>query len=171
MYDRARTTLNSSPRRSNVLGRFLNAKFVPTNTDAGILLLRIGTGFILFMRHGWEKVSTLTLLNPHFPDPLHIGHNTSWVLAMLSDGILSLLVILGLGTRWIAVYSFVEIFVAWAFVHHFSFLGKSPAADHGELIALYLSAFLALMVTGSGRYSLDAMLAKEPEPARRVAHA
>jgi putative oxidoreductase len=153
-----------------VLSRLLNAKFVPTNVDAGLLLLRVGTGFILFMRHGWEKVSRLTLINSTFPDPLHLGHSVTWTMAMLSDGVLSLLVILGLGTRWIALYSFLEIFVAWAFVHHFSFLGKSPAADHGELIALYLSAFLALMVTGSGRYSLDAALDKEPEPAHRVAH-
>jgi putative oxidoreductase len=83
------------------------------------------------------------------------------MLAMLSDGIFSLLLILGIATRWIALYSFVEIFVAWSFIHHFSFLGKSPGADHGELITLYLSAFLALMVSGAGRYSVDAVLARE----------
>lgn len=145
-----------------MLGRLLNARFVPTSTDAGLLLLRIGTGVILFMRHGWEKVSILSLTNPHFPDPLHIGHNTSWILALLGDGILSLLLVIGVGTRWIALYSFVVIFVAWAFVHHFTFLGKTPGADHGELIALYLSAFLALMVTGAGRYSIDAAFADSP---------
>jgi putative oxidoreductase len=154
-----------------MLGRFLNAKFVPTSVDAGLLVFRVGTGLILFMRHGWEKVSTLSLSNPGFPDPLHIGHSTSWVMAMLSDGILSLLLILGVGTRWIALYSFVEIFVAWAFVHHFVFLGKTPGADHGELIALYLSAFLALMVAGAGRYSVDAVLAKEPETRSEAVHA
>ncbi len=145
-----------------MLGRLLNARFVPTSTDAGLLLLRIGTGVILFMRHGWEKVSILSLTNPHFPDPLHIGHNTSWILALLGDGILSLLLVIGVGTRWVALYSFVVIFVAWAFVHHFTFLGKTPGADHGELIALYLSAFLALMVTGAGRYSIDAAFADSP---------
>jgi putative oxidoreductase len=154
-----------------MLSRFLNAKFVPTNTDAGLLLLRIGTGLILFMRHGWEKVSTLSLTNPHFPSVLGLGHNGTWIMAMLSDGVFSLLLVLGLGTRWIALYSFLEIFMAWAFVHHFIFLGKTPGADHGELIALYLSAFLALMVTGAGRYSVDATLAKAPEALPRVAHA
>lgn len=154
-----------------MLGRFLNAKFAPTSADAGLLLLRIGTGLILFMRHGWEKVSQMTLVNPKFPDLLGLGHNGTWVLAMLSDGVFSLLLVIGVGTRWIALYSFVEIFIAWAMVHHFSFLGKSPAADHGELIALYLSAFLALMVAGAGRYSVDAALDKEPAPEHRVAHA
>lgn len=148
------------PEEIKVLGRLLNARFAPKSYDVGILFLRVGTGFILFMRHGWEKVSRLTLINPTFPDPIHIGHSTSWTLALLSDGIFSLLLILGIGTRWIALFSFVEIFIAWSLVHHFSFLGKSPAADHGELIALYLSAFLALMVTGAGRYSVDAALDK-----------
>jgi hypothetical protein len=60
-----------------MLGRILKAKFVPTSTDFGLLLLRIGTGLILFLRHGWEKVSTLSLVNPSFPDPLHVGHNTT----------------------------------------------------------------------------------------------
>jgi putative oxidoreductase len=144
-----------------VIGRILNAKFVPKSTDAGLLLLRVGAGLILFLRHGWEKVSLLTLINPKFPDPLHIGHNTTWVLAMLSDGICSLLIILGVGTRWLSLYCFFNIFIAWALVHHFTFLGKSPGADHGELIALYLVAFAALMVAGPGRYSIDALVAEK----------
>ena len=153
-----------------MLSRFLNARFVPASTDAGLLLLRIGTGLILFMRHGWEKISTLSLTNPNFPSVLGLGHNVTWMMAMLSDGVFSLLLILGLGTRWIALYSFLEIFMAWAFVHHFTFLGKSPGADHGELIALYLSALLALMVTGAGRYSVDAVLTDDRKVLPRVAH-
>jgi putative oxidoreductase len=141
-----------------MLARILNVRFLPTSTDTGLLLLRIGAGLTLFLRHGWEKVSTLSLINPHFPDPLHIGHNTSWVLAMVSDGICSLLIILGIGTRWAALYCFLNIFTAWALVHHFPFSGKTPAADHGELIVLYLWAFLALMFAGPGRYSVDAAL-------------
>jgi putative oxidoreductase len=141
-----------------VIGRILNAKFVPSSSDAALLVLRVGAGFILFLRHGWEKVSQLTLLNPHFPDPLHIGRNTGWVLAMLSDGVCSLLIVLGVGTRWLSFYCFFNIFIAWAFVHHFTFLGKTPGADHGELIALYLVSFASLMVAGPGRYSIDAKL-------------
>ena len=146
-----------------MLARLLNAKFLPSSSDAGLLVLRVGAGLILFMRHGWEKVSPLTLINPQFPDPLHIGHNTTWVLAMLSDGICSLLIALGVGTRWLSFYCFFNIFVAWALVHHFTFVGKTPGADHGELIALYLTAFTALMVAGPGRYSVDGWLAAKEE--------
>ena len=143
-----------------MFGRALNAGFVPSSTDVGLFLLRVGVGLILFMRHGWEKVSQLTLSNPHFPDPLHLGHNTGWVLATLSDGVCSLLIVLGVGTRWLSLYCFLNIFIAWALVHHFVFLGKTPGADHGELIALYLVAFAALLTAGPGRYSVDAQLTK-----------
>jgi len=148
-----------------MIGRLVNAKFAPSSSDTGLLLLRIGAGLVLFLRHGWEKVSRLTLINPNFPDPLHIGHNTTWVLAMLSDGICSLLIILGFGTRWLSLYCFFNIFVAWALVHHFTFFGKIPGADHGELIALYLVAFAVLMAAGPGRYSVDAWLAEKQETA------
>ncbi len=159
LFPEASASLGGYP----VFARILKAGFVPTCTDLGLLLLRVGAGSTLFLRHGWEKVSTLSLIRPTFPDPLGIGHNTSWTLALLCDGIASLLIVLGVGTRWLSAWAFVNIAIAWAFVHHFSFLGKSPAADHGELIVLYLWAFAALMVTGSGRYSVEALLKDKPK--------
>ena len=77
--------------------------------------------------------------------------------------IFSLLIVLGIATRWLSALAMVTIFIAWALVHHFGFLGKSPGADHGELIVLYLWAFLTLIVTGSGRYSIEAMFKDKPE--------
>lgn len=144
-----------------MLGRILNAKFLPTNQDFQLLVLRVGTGLTLFLRHGWEKVSKFTLHDPHGPDPLHIGTTPSWLIQLLADGVFSLLIVLGVGTRWLAAYCFVNIFVAFAFVHHFVFTGKSPDADHGELIVQYLIALTALIIGGPGRYSIDRMLAEK----------
>ena len=149
-----------------MFARFLKAGFVPTCTDLGLLLLRVGAGSTLFLRHGWEKVSTLSLIRPTFPDPLGIGHNTSWTIALLCDGVASLLIVLGVGTRWLAALAFVNIAIAWGFVHHFSFWdlpGKKLSGDHGELIVLYLWAFAALIVTGSGRYSVEGLLKDKPK--------
>jgi putative oxidoreductase len=143
-----------------MIGRILNAKFLPTSSvDAQLLVLRVGIGLTLFLKHGWEKVSTLSLANPHFADPLHIGTTPSWIFAVFSDGICSLLIAVGIGTRWLSGLCFINIFVAWALVHHFAFLGKNPGADHGELIVQYLIAFAVLLMGGPGRYSVDGMLA------------
>lgn len=154
-----------------MLSRFLNAKFAPTSTDVGLLVLRVGIGTILFLKHGWEKVAALSLTNSHFPDPIHIGMNASWMIAVFSDGICSLLIVLGFGTRWVSLFSFCTLFTAWTFVHHYGFFGKTQNSNYGELIAQYLVTCLVLMIAGPGRYSVDALLAEEPEPAGRVAHA
>lgn len=147
-----------------MIGRIVNAKVLPkSSVDAQLLLLRIGIGLTLFLKHGWEKVSQLSLVNPHFADPLHIGMTPSWIVATFSDGICSLLIVFGLATRWTSALCFLNIFVAWSLVHHFAFFGKGPGPDHGELIVQYLVAFAVLLIGGPGRYSVDAMLAKKEE--------
>lgn len=90
-----------------------------------------------------------------FPDPLHIGAHTSLVIALVSDGICSILVVLGLATRWSALFIFVNVLVAWATVVHFQFFGRGAAA--GELIFLYLGGFFAIVLSGPGRFSLDSL--------------
>jgi putative oxidoreductase len=143
-----------------MIGRVFSAKFLPASSaDAQLLVLRVGTGLTLFLKHGWEKVSLLSLVNPNFADPLHIGTTPSWIFALFTDGICSLVIVLGIGTRWLSVLCFFNIFVAWTLVHHFAFLGKNPGADHGELIVQYLIAFAVLVIGGPGRYSVDGMLA------------
>ena len=132
----------------------IQLKAIPADTDLGLLLLRLTTITPLFMKHGIEKVFTFSQMAAHFPDPLHIGPVPSLVFAMISDSICTLLMIFGLATRWAAAIVFVNILVAWAFVHHFEFSGH--AADHGELIVLYLGVTLTLFFSGPGRYSLDA---------------
>lgn len=144
-----------------MMGRILNARFLPTNQDFQLFVLRVGTGLTLFFRHGLEKIVPFRLQDPHGPDPLHIGHTPTWIIQLLSDVVSAWLITLGIGTRWLAAFCFCNIFVAYAFVHHFVFKGKSPDADHGELIVQYLIALVAIIIGGPGRYSIDGMLAKD----------
>jgi putative oxidoreductase len=124
--------------------------------DAGLLILRICVGLTLFLKHGLEKISGFPMMAQHFPDPIHIGVFPSLVIATLSDAIASCLVIVGLFTRWAALYSFCNIAVAFLFVEHARFFGQG--ADHGELMVLYLGSLLTLVAAGGGRISLDAIL-------------
>ena len=132
-------------------------KSVAVNQDAALLALRWFTLVSLFLRHGLEKVFTFSAMTAHFPDPLHIGVVPSLLFAMLSDSICSVLIIVGLATRWAALIVFTNIAVAWAFVHHFQFFG--PGADHGELMVLYLGVMITLILAGPGKYSIDRWIA------------
>lgn len=66
------------------------------------------------------------------------------------------MLILGLATCWAALITFVNIFVAWAFVHHFVLFG--PQGDHGEVIVLYLAVAATVFFAGAGRFSLDGLI-------------
>jgi putative oxidoreductase len=136
---------------------------VPERTQAGLALLRVWTGATLFLRHGWEKQPAhWAQFMAHFPDPIGIGPHASFFFAFFSDFVCGILLIIGLGARWAALYCLANILVAWAFVHQFSFFGKGPASDHGELIVLYLGALLTLLIAGPGAASIDRALSGKP---------
>jgi putative oxidoreductase len=131
---------------------------VPASQDAGLLALRLFGVLPLFLKHGIEKVFTFPAMAAHFPDPLHIGPVPSLIFAMLSDSICSVLLMLGLATRWAALICLINISVAWALVHHFQFSGRG--ADHGEVMVVYMAIMLTLLLAGAGKYSVDARLFK-----------
>jgi putative oxidoreductase len=119
-------------------------------TDIGLLLLRVISGLSLFIKHGVEKLTNHAHMASHFPDPVHIGRHPSFLVAMFSDAICSLLVVLGLGTRVAAFIIFMNLGVALYFVHHLAF-----RTEHVEMMVAYMAGFVALVFTGAGRFSLD----------------
>jgi putative oxidoreductase len=122
--------------------------------EAGLAILRIGTGATLFLRHGWEKQPMhWAQFMAHFPNPIHIGAHASFLIAFVSDFVCSLLLVLGVWTRWAALFCFCNLLVAWALVHRFAFFGRGPG-DHGEVMVLYLVALLTLAVAGSTAFSV-----------------
>lgn len=120
--------------------------------DAGLLVLRLTVPTAIFLKHGLEKLTGFHTMAPHFPNPLHIGSFPSFLFAMIADGICMPLLVLGVLARPAALWSFINLFVAWAFIHHFQFFGRG--SDHGELVFVYLSVMLTLAIAGPGKYSL-----------------
>jgi putative oxidoreductase len=92
----------------------------------------------------------------HFPDPIHIGAHASLAFALLSDGICSVLVVLGLATRPAAAVICVNLLTAFFFVHHAAFFSNG----HVELVWVYIAVFAGLLITGPGRLSIDAHLSR-----------
>jgi putative oxidoreductase len=135
---------------------FLGLRFIPSSKDSALLVMRIGFGLSLFLKHGLEKLTGHSQMVTHFPDPIGIGPHASLAFALLSDGICSVLVILGLGTRWAALVVTINVSVAFALVHHMAFF----TVPHVEIVFAYIVAFLAILIAGPGRYSLDHLLTR-----------
>jgi hypothetical protein len=83
------------------------------STSYGLLVLRLA-GLSLFLKHGWEKLSGYSTMVQHFPDPIHVGAHAGLAFALLSDGICSVLVLIGLATRPAAVVILINL-LAWRF--------------------------------------------------------
>ena len=131
---------------------------LPFCQDFGLLTLRVMTFSIMFLKHGTIKIFSFGQIAHGFPDPFHIGSVTTLVIAMLSDGIFSLFIVLGLATRWAALFSLGNLFVAEAFVHHFSVMDWSPMGMGAEIIFIFMAICIALICLGPGKFSLDELI-------------
>lgn len=143
-----------------MLKRILLLKQIPLSPNFARLALRVVLFLTLFIKHGAEKIFTFSAMidtfKAHNLDPLHIGPVPSLLYAALADGICTLLLVVGLATRWAAAILFINLLVVWALVEHFMLLGHN--ADHGELVVLYLGGCIALFFSGAGKFSIDALL-------------
>ena len=107
------------------------------------------------MHHGVPKVKKIMAGDLGFGDPIGLGPELSLILVAFAEAICGLLVILGLGTRWAVIPLIIAMAVA-AFVHH----AADPFGSK-EKPLLFLVVFVVLLLTGSGKYSLDRGLLKK----------
>ena len=139
--------------------RALKWSFLDRYRDVGLLVLRVGLGAMM-VGHGWPKL----IGGPETWERLggamsHLGVTaapTAWGLAAaLSESLGGVLLVLGLATRPAAASLAFTMFVA--FWMHWAggdgFRGWSHAAEDGI-------AFVAILLLGPGRYSLDARLGR-----------
>ena len=142
----------------NAFLRNLQLDFIPKNVDLALLLLRIALGAQMLIAHGWGKFATFSEKAAQFPDPLGVGNATSAALAVVGEVVCSALLILGLLTRPAAIGAAITMGVAFFMVHG----GKLRGEGNGEMAFLYLIGFLAILIAGPGRYSIDAQLTRQP---------
>lgn len=148
----------------------------PILSDTGFFILRVGVALSLFFRHGVEKLVGFQHMASFLQmDPLHIGVYPSLAFATLSDGICTLLVVFGLFTRAASLIILVNLAVVLFVMQnvvglvHWQTMRVMPQAarfapppgpgrEHTELVVLYMSVFIFLLISGPGRLSLDHLL-------------
>jgi putative oxidoreductase len=119
-----------------------------------LLLLRIIAGAALMINHGLDKLIHFAQKSPRFADPFHIGHTTSLSMVVFAEFFCAAFIILGLFTRLACIPIIIAMAVALFSANQGAFFGQ------GESAGLFLACFLALMITGPGKVSLDRMIAK-----------
>lgn len=132
--------------------KVLQLNFIPVSADGALLLLRLWYGGMLLINHGWGKLMKFSAMSGSFSDPLGVGTQTSLILALVGEVLCSALLVLGLFTRLAALGAGITMAVAFWGIHHLAVSGPKS----GELAYTYLGVFIALILAGGGRFSLDA---------------
>lgn len=117
-------------------------------------LLRLTAGALIMVNHGYDKLMHFSQKSGSFADPFHIGHPTSMALVIFAEFFCGAFIILGLFTRLACVPLIIAMSVALFSAHHGQFFGG------GEMAALYLAAFLSILLLGPGKASLDRFVGK-----------
>ncbi|MBA2661558.1 MAG: DoxX family protein [Bradymonadaceae bacterium] len=121
----------------------------------GLLIMRVWIGGVMFLKHGWPKLSSFSERMDTFADPLGVGSTASLVMTISAEVGCALLVVVGLGTRLASAPLLFAMLVA-AFIVH----GNDPWQKQ-EFALLFGMTFLMLIFTGPGKFSLDHIVFKK----------
>ena len=128
-----------------------------------------------FFESGLEKFNGQNWfedIQERFPFPFdHLPATLNWELSMWAELVFSMTLLLGLGTRFSALSLMVVTLVATAAIHWpadwhtLSELAQGYAISNKgygnfKLPLIYLVAFMPLLLSGGGKLSIDALLAR-----------
>ncbi|MGB8297414.1 MAG: DoxX family membrane protein [Polyangia bacterium] len=122
--------------------------------NLGLLLLRLGVGVNMTVLHGVDRVRNYSQLANSIPDPLGMGRRHSLMLVVAAEFVGGILVTLGLAGRLAAL--------ALAFSLSLTLFSGEAGLPwrQREATVLYLTASLAILLLGCGRWALDAVVWK-----------
>ena len=127
-------------------------KVNPKALNVALLLLRCVFAILMVANHGFPKLQKILNGNFTFADPIGIGEPASLILAASAETLASIFLLLGLFTRLALIPLIVTMIVATFIQNAGEGLGQI------ELGLLYLTGFIALILTGPGNYSVDARM-------------
>lgn len=122
--------------------------------DLALLFARISIG-LLMLTHGLPKLALLQSEPVMFMDFMGLGTTASLLLAIAAEVGCSLLIIVGLGTRFATIPLIITMLVAVFIVH------SADPFSSKEMGLHYLLSYVMLLIMGSGKYSLDYLITKK----------
>lgn len=116
------------------------------------LLLRTGVSLSMIYLHGWPKLLEYLNGGTDFSDPLGVGSELSLLLAIFAEVICSILLVLGAFSRLSVIPLIFTMLVVMFIVN----AGQPPI--YLEKASIFLMTYIFILLAGSGKYSVDAIL-------------
>lgn len=126
----------------------------PISIDLAILSIRLVFGLSMAFAHGWVKFEKMLEGDFGFkavfglPEPISLG------LAVFAELFCSILIALGVFTRFASLMLIITMAVAVFDVHWNDDFSKMEKA------LLYLSAYVTILLSGPGKWSIDSLKSK-----------
>lgn len=109
---------------------------------------------MMMMNHGFDKLAHYSEKAQKFADPFGIGAPTSLALTVFAEFFCAAFLVLGLFTRLASIPLVIAMSVALVYAH------KGRMFGDGESAALFLVCFIAILLMGPGKASLDRFIGK-----------
>ncbi len=132
--------------------KFSNVK--PISIDTALLVLRLGFGLLLAYNHGLGKLESFFKDSSAFYNFMGLGPEISFALAIFAELVCALAVSVGLFTRYALIPLIITFIVAVFSVH------ATDSLSDKEHPMLFLLVFVALFLSGPGKYSIDSKFIK-----------
>lgn len=132
--------------------RILSVNYSSAAFNLSMLLLRVGFGLLIIIRHGLPKLQNFSTMQSQFYNFMGLGTQFSLALVIFAELICGFFILLGLFTRLAAIPLIITMLVVI-----FGRNAGEPLED-SEMAIMYLSAFLFLLFCGPGRISVDGMI-------------
>lgn len=127
-----------------------------TSSSKGIgfslLVLRVGASISMIYLHGYPRFVNFGEISSEFADPFGLGAAQSLALVVFAEFFCSLLVAIGLLTRWSCIPLVITMITAtWV-------INGGKGFIYQEKSFVYLITYISLFISGAGYFSLDYVL-------------
>lgn len=137
-----------------MLSKLLSTQLKDTSIHIGLFLLRLTAG-CLMIPHGYDKLMTFSENKNDFMNFMGLGSPVSLALVIGAEFFCAILITGGLLTRLATLPLLITMAVAVFDIHEMDIFGEAGTAF------IYLMMYTILLITGPGKFSLDAMVLKK----------
>lgn len=134
-----------------MIKKILSTRINDSQVNVALLILRVTAG-VLMAHHGYQKLTHFSDIEPKFMEFLGLSKGISLGLVVGAEFFCSLLLIVGLVTRFTLIPLVITMIVAVFKTHSGEIFGD------GETAFLYLAIYVTLLLKGAGKYSADSFL-------------
>lgn len=134
--------------------KLFSTRVSETTLAFALFILRVGAGSLLMVTSGYDKLQNFASKSASFKPILGLGGKTEFAMLVFAEFFCAAFVIIGLFTRLAAIPIVFAMGVALFVAHHGHFYSEGKGAG------LYLVCFLAILLAGPGKFSLDRLISK-----------